>query len=848
MSNLSPFAETIFKRTYAFTETETWEGCAARVAKFVASGNSALEKRFFEAINARKFIPGGRYLYSAGRDLPQTTNCFLLKAEDSREGWGKLINKHMVALSTGGGVGTWYGDIRPKGTPIGRYGGVASGPVSLMRMTNEVAREVMAGGKRRSALWAGLPWHHPDIEEFITAKSWSTDIRAMKERDFNFPAPLDMMNISVCLDDEFFKLAKKDLSVWDLYYRICKLMCKTGEPGFSIDVKEKKNEVLRNPCVAGDTDILTDKGYFKIKDLIGIGAVNVWNGIEWSKVTPTITGQNEPMITVYLSDGTSLRCTEAHRWILDGGVRVLAKNLKVGDKLHKFTMPVVHGGDKISWAYTQGFFSGDGFEYKGKKRSWLYGPKRTLVHRLDTTAIWKEWNGRIGVTFPDHILEKTFVPFHWSEQSKLNWLAGLLDSDGCEVRNKNSSGIQLGSIDKEFLLNIRKMLTTLGVQAKVTRMRESTKGYLPDGKGNKYLYEQQEFWRLLINATDTRALLNLGLTLDRLRIRSSNPNRDARRYITVEKVETSGHEAVVYCFKEPKNNTGCFDGVITGQCTEVVSDTDSDCCNLGSINLGRISSLSELEDITRLATRFLYLGTFVGWLPHEDFKAVREKNRRIGLGIMGLHEWCLKNDQKYEPTGNLGKWLATWQRVSDEESAKVAAEMNSVTPVAVRAVAPTGTIGILGETTTGIEPIFCVAYKRRWLDNNGKWKFTYVVDPTAARLIQAGIAPEDIEDANTLATSVERRIAMQAFVQGFVDQAISSTINVPEYGEYGNSNVKKFSEVLFKYLPRLRGLTVYPEGSRPGQPITPINYETAIRHKDVSYEEERECVGGVCGI
>jgi ribonucleoside-diphosphate reductase alpha chain len=385
---LGSFAETIFKRTYAFDQNETWDGCAARVSKLVANGDDKLEKEFFEVISERKFIPGGRYLYSAGRDIAQTTNCFLLKAEDSREGWGQLLNKHVVALSTGGGVGTEYSQLREKGALIKRFGGKSSGPIALMCMVNEVARHVMAGGIRRSALWAGLAWWHPDTEEFIKTKNWATGVRAMKEQDFNFPAPLDMTNISVRLDKGFFNQVKKDESVRDLYYRICKSMCKTGEPGFSIDLGKDKDNILRNPC------------------------------------------------------------------------------------------------------------------------------------------------------------------------------------------------------------------------------------------------------------------------------------------------------------------------------TEIVSDTDSDCCNLGSINLGRIGSKEELERVTRIATRFLYLGTFHGWLPHDDFLAVRRTNRRIGLGLMGLHEWCIKNDTGYTPSPKLGRWLAIWEAVSDDEATKFSAKMNDVRPVAVRAIAPTGTIGIIGETTTGIEPIY----------------------------------------------------------------------------------------------------------------------------------------------
>lgn len=526
---MSHFSDTIFKRTYAFTPSEDWYGCAARVAKFVANGDEKLAREFEDVIAKKKFLPGGRYLFSSGRKIPQLTNCFLLKAVDSREGWGKLLDKHANALSTGGGVGTEYSDIREKGKPIKGYGGTASGPISLMAMVNEVARHVMAGGKRRSALWAGLSWQHPDIEEFIHAKDWDTAIKAFKEKDFNFPAILDMTNISVALNDEFFKRVDKDDAVWDFYYRICKQMCKTGEPGFSINVGKQSKEILRNPC------------------------------------------------------------------------------------------------------------------------------------------------------------------------------------------------------------------------------------------------------------------------------------------------------------------------------TEVVSTMDSDCCNLGSVNFGAIDSIDELEYVTSVAVRFLYNGTFVGWMPHKDFARVRDKNRRIGVGLMGLHEWCIKHDQKYHPSIELRRWLNTWKEVSAHEAKQYA--NGGVAPIAVRAIAPTGTISIIAETTSGIEPIHCVSYKRRFLDTDGKWKYSYVIDPTAERLIKAGVRPEDIEDSFSLSRNVEQRISMQAFVQEYVDQAISSTINLPEWGEPGNNNAKRFAEILLQYLPKLRGITVYPDGGRAGQPITPVKYETAKKHTEVIYKEDEErCAGGVCGL
>ena len=311
----------------------------------------------------------------------------------------------------------------------------------------------------------------------------------------------------------------------------------------------------------------------------------------------------------------------------------------------------------------------------------------------------------------------------------------------------------------------------------------------------------------------------------------------------------SGEDDVYDLTVEADEHTFWTGGLLVSNCCEVTSSDSNDVCNLGSINLSRIENLTELEKVTRIAVRFLYNGTFLSWLPHEDFYNVRKKNRRIGLGLMGLHEWCINNNQRYEPSGKLGKWLHVWQETSDDEAKLYSDKKNDVRPVAVRAIAPTGTIGIIAETTTGIEPIFCVSYKRRFLDSDGKWKFKYVIDPTAEKLIQKGVDPTTIEDSISLAKNVEKRIAMQAYVQEFVDMAISSTINMPEWGEYGNSNVKKFSETLLKYLPKLRGITVYPDGSRPGQPIVSVDYELAKGKNDVTFEESDErCSGGVCGV
>ena len=215
---------------------------------------------------------------------------------------------------------------------------------------------------------------------------------------------------------------------------------------------------------------------------------------------------------------------------------------------------------------------------------------------------------------------------------------------------------------------------------------------------------------------------------------------------------------------------------------------------------------------------------------------------------MGIHEWLLKKGYGYEANEELETWLEAYKQ-SDNWASDYAMEHSLSIPLKTRAIAPTGTIGLIAETTTGIEPIFCAAYKRRYLGKDKVWQHQYVVDPTARRLVeQNGVDPKDIEDAYSLSYNVEKRIAFQAFVQQFVDHGISSTINLP-YPIIEEKELEDFKSTLYKYLPKLRGVTCYPDGARGGQPLTPASFEEAISKEGVVFEsEEDNCVGGICGV
>ena len=533
-------SRTVFNNKYKHDGCETWQDLARTLTDQVVGDKVPKDTRdaIYEIIRDMQFLPGGRYLYYAGRSVKFFNNCYLLRAEeDTREDWANLSWKAESCLVTGGGIGADYSIYRPAGSTIRRTGGKASGPVPKMRMLNEIGRNVMQGGSRRSAIYASLNWKHEDIPEFLAAKDWHNQpvgttglsLADLKEQDFNFPAPLDMTNISVNYDTEWLINYRKTGELGEVFKRNVSQALRTGEPGFSFNFFGKEKETLRNAC------------------------------------------------------------------------------------------------------------------------------------------------------------------------------------------------------------------------------------------------------------------------------------------------------------------------------TEVTSEDDSDVCNLGSLNLSRIHTLDDLARVTELATIFLLCGTLEAHLPYDKVYEVREKNRRLGLGLMGIHEWLVQRGYRYEVTDELHTWLDVYRGISDRTSTFMADRLGVSRPVANRAVAPTGTIGMLADTTTGIEPVYAVAYKRRYLTSGTRWKYQYAVDGAARRLIEKyDTKPEKIESAIDLAADYERRIKFQADIQDYVDMAISSTINLPPRDDQDFSETE-FGEVLGKYAHRLRGFTCYPDGARGGQPLTSVPYEEAVNKLGREFDEHIE-VNDVCDI
>lgn len=880
---MSFFAQTAFNSKYAHTKDngnkESWAELAHRVAHSVTQPYMPeLSSKVEKSVSRRQFIPGGRYLYAAGRRYPQTNNCFLFNVEDSREGWAGLMSRITNGLMTGGGLGCVYSKLRGEGQVVKGLGGFSTGPIALMQMVNESGRHIMQGGARRSAIWAGLHWNHNDINRFITIKNWRPELVELKLKDFNAAAPLDMTNISVILDDAFFaayedaehpehKLAHR------VYWKVIDQMCETGEPGFSIDVGAHAGEHERNAPVVGDTHVLTKHGYRTVNQIVGV-PTTIWTGKQWApNVVFGRTAVDAPTVKVRMTGGRTICCEPSHpflveRWRGKGQrrklqrvERITAKNLQAGDTLH-IALPVVKPGVLDIDAYTLGYLYGDGsFTQTDRADVSICTLEKqrclatlTKSHRLSsvtagdsrgyTRAYFKTdhdyFNERAKDQFPEEL---------YAESSAVlcSFIAGLFDADGNwdPVQNR----IRLSSNYRAFLRHVARALEQVGILAGVSKNGRST-------------YGQKQTWQLCINSAHNIKFKQL-IPTKRLNPDLTDYTAYRRAVVKVVAVTPDAPEDV-YCadVKLPEHSF-MAEGVIISNCTEVTSRDDNDMCNLASLNMARFASKDEFADAIWQGIGFMLCGTIYSVLPIAEMYDVREKNRRLGLGLMGIHEWLLMRNKSYGPDKELGEWLQIYKDVSDKAAIYWADKLSISRPIARRAVAPTGTISIVAETTSGIEPIFAVAIKRRYLTGR-TWKAQYIIDACAQRLIDRGIDPHNIEDAYDLAEDVERRIIFQSWVQSYVDMGISSTINMPSWGSSLNNThtTKHFGETLFKYLPSLRGITVYPDGARGGQPLNCVKYDEACKYigteiveegenRKTDVEElgnERACVNGVCGL
>ena len=233
MGKLSEKAEIVFRDRYAFSEDETWEQACLRIAKAIASVEKEPQKwidKFAEIIYDLYFLPGGRIIRNAGRPRTNLLNCFGLVCEDSIESIAETLKNTLIISAEGGGVGINF-NLRPKGAPVKRKGGVSSGVVSFMELFDVVNSIIETGGSRRGALLGFIRIDHPDVLDFIRAKS--------------VEGKLTNFNISVAITHEFLDAVEggekwplqfggvvySEVDARSLWMEIMENMVKHAEPG-----------------------------------------------------------------------------------------------------------------------------------------------------------------------------------------------------------------------------------------------------------------------------------------------------------------------------------------------------------------------------------------------------------------------------------------------------------------------------------------------------------------------------------------------------------------------------------------------------------------------------------------
>lgn len=331
-------------------------------------------------------------------------------------------------------------------------------------------------------------------------------------------------------------------------------------------------------CCTGDTQVLTYKGYMDLKTLSDqSNPVSIWNGYEYSTVFPQLIESSSDIMQVTLSNGVVLKCTPDHNWIIrdekQTPQKVATKDLKMGDKIYKFNFPDIMEGETLPYAYTNGFFSGNGTYSDGFPLIRLYGEKKKLIQYLRTSPgshqdFHESSRGIISFYIPtSDMTPKYFVPVNGNMTSKLEWLAGYADAGGCiNTSARNAKSIQLVSIHKEFLDDIRLMLSTMGVHSSVHMVQTRRTSIMSAGKEGQREYPCQPTYYLYISGCGVAHLQQLGFNPHHIDLSGGDtiPKFSAVN-ISIEKVELLPQREPTYCFTEPKNHTAIFNGVMTGQ-------------------------------------------------------------------------------------------------------------------------------------------------------------------------------------------------------------------------------------------------------------------------------------------
>ena len=920
---LTRTAEVVLKKRYLLRNDkgeiiETPEEMLWRVARAVASAeekyggdSDKMAKAFFNVMDEQLFLPNSPTLMNAGTDL-NLSACFVIPVEDSIDGIFKALWDMAKVQKSGGGTGFAFSRLRPKGDIVHSTKGVASGPVSFMKIFDAATEQIKQGGKRRGANMGVLNVHHPDIEEFIKAK-WEEGV-------------LRNFNISVGVTDEFMRAVKegKDYPLINprtkevvrrvparkIFEMIVEGAWRNGEPGMIfLDTINRHNPTphvgeieATNPCVTADTWIMTSEGAKQVGELVGRRFIAVVNGEMWGSDGFFPTGVKK-VYRLKTREGYELRLTADHpvlkaRKVTRDRVEtewVKAEKLKPGDKVILNNHRQFKGW-KGKYSYEEGYLIGlllgDGTIKKRDKailstwgngrgvkavRSLAYNFACSMPHRRDFRG-WIHVRGRNEYRLSTAYLRglacelglrpgKKRITEEMERASSdfyRGLLRGLFDADGCVIGDHEKGvSVMLAQSNLEMLKAVQRMLLRLGIFSRIyTNRRGACEREMPDGKGGTKMYVIKAQHELVISNDsllvfyerigfgDSEKMEKLEKSIQSYR---RKPNRE-KFLATVEEVVEEGKEEV-YDVSIPGINAFDANGFVVHNCGEQPL-LPYESCNLGSINIsafvkGKDFDWERLREVVHLATRFLDDVIDVNSYPLPEIEEKTLANRKIGLGIMGFADALFKMKVPYdsEEALEIAERLMSFIQSESHKASQQLAEERGVFPnwkgsvwekkgikmrnATTTTIAPTGTISIIAGCSSGIEPVYALAFKRMHiLDGEEFFEVNPIFEETLKqlglyseeileRICEEGSIqeieeiPEDIRRVFKCALDIspEWHVRMQAAFQKYTDNAVSKTINMPNHATKADVE----TAFLLAYELGCKGITVYRDGSREEQ-------------------------------
>ena len=885
-------------------------------------------RKFYEIMNRQEFMPNSPTLMNAGTPLGQLSACFVIPVDDSIDGIFKALWDMARVQKSGGGTGFSFSRIRPKGDIVKSTMGVASGPVSFMKIFDSATEQIKQGGKRRGANMGVLNVHHPDIEEFITAK-WEEGVL----RNFNISVAVTDKFMSALINDEDYELINprtgeimKRIPARKIFNLMVEGAWRNGEPGIVfIDEINRANPTphigaieATNPCVTAETWIMTSEGARQVRDLLGRKFTAVINGKRFSSSERGFFSTGiKRVYRIKTREGYELRLTEDHPVLRASritGYNVYsewcdARELKKGDRI------VLNNHGDLSWdgkyteaeGYLIGLLLGDG-TIKGDRvvfSSWrgckgvrhVRNSAHQYTSRMPRRSDFSGWiriKGRNEYRMSFSQLKKLSIRLGLKEGEKriteemekasssfyIGLLKGLFDAEGCvlEEEGKNAS-VRLSQSSDEFLKAVQRMLLRLGIFSKINLRKESWRRPVPDGRGDMEECRHNSQYELVIsNDSLVRFYHRIGFNdaekMESLRnvIESfkRRPSRD-RFVATVDEIIPDGEEEV-FDAEVPGINAFDANGFIVHNCGEQPL-LPYESCNLGSINLSSFVdegkkdfNWERLREVVWIATRFLDNVIDVNTYPIPEIEEMTKKNRKIGLGVMGWADALFKLGVPYDSPQaiELAEKVMKFIQEESHKASQSLAEERGVFPnwegsvweksgikmrnATTTTIAPTGTISIIAGCSSGIEPVFALAYRRaNILDGEEFFEVNPVfermlraldlyTDEILNRVVEEGSIqeiddiPEEIRRIFKCALDIapEWHVRMQAAFQKFTDNAVSKTINLPNHAT--KTDVERAFLLAFEL--GCKGITVYRDGSREEQVLS-------VKKTEKKKEEEK---------